>query len=435
MLLRIKIENFLSFYNEVEFNMFPNIKRTTFLNHIYLKQEIPLLKQSVIYGANGSGKSNLLSSINFIKRFVTNKDFLNDSLIIKSKFRLKEENSKPINILIEFKKKDIYYKYQIKLNSKEIFEKLLISGLDKKDDIVIFKRENNKIITGGNRSKEVSKAIDKLIKKNPYSSIISLNNEFPISNNEHMGFVYDWFSQDLKTLTLNRIIPSLIDLMSKNKKILKFANNIFKEIGLGIESLEIDSENINKLLEKEANSDNKLKELLTKKLDVSDGITKMKNDKVLFSIVKEKGEHIIKQFLFKQAGLDNYTGEMDIEDQSDGTVKLLNLIPALYDVIENGKIVCIDEIENSIHPTLISALVSYFSKSKSKGQLIFTTHETELLNQQRLMRPDEVWFTEKENGNSRMYSLNDFKEHNTINIKNGYMEGRYGAIPFIGKLE
>jgi len=112
----------------------------------------------------------------------------------------------------------------------------------------------------------------------------------------------------------------------------------------------------------------------------------------------------------------------------------LNLIPALFDAIEKGYTICIDEIENSIHPSLISALVSFFSKSNSKGQLIFTTHETELLNQQKLMRPDEVWFAEKHEGDTKLYSLNDFKEHNTINIKNGYLEGRYGGIPFIGKL-
>ena len=161
----------------------------------------------------------------------------------------------------------------------------------------------------------------------------------------------------------------------------------------------------------------------------------MKNDKVLFAIVKEKEEQIIKRFVFNQLGKNGFNGKMDIEDQSDGTVKLLNLIPALFDAIEKEYTICIDEIENSIHPSLISALISYFSKSRSKGQLIFTTHETELLNQQKLMRPDEVWFAEKHEGETKIYSLNDFKEHNTINIKNGYLEGRYGGIPFIGNLD
>ena len=140
---------------------------------------------------------------------------------------------------------------------------------------------------------------------------------------------------------------------------------------------------------------------------------------------------MIKQFVFKQTGINNYQGEMDIEDQSDGTVKLLNLIPAIYDVVHKEKVICIDELENSIHPKLISAIVEFYSSSTTKGQLIFSTHEIELLNQQRLMRPDEVWFTEKINGSTKLYSLNDFKEHSTINIKNGYMDGRYGGVPSI----
>lgn len=79
--------------------------------------------------------------------------------------------------------------------------------------------------------------------------------------------------------------------------------------------------------------------------------------------------------------------------------------------------------------------MQFFAEEETLGQLIYTTHETMLLNQQELMRPDEVWFVEKQHGCSHIYSLNDFKEHNTINIVNGYLEGRYGAIPFIGNLE
>ncbi len=78
------------------------------------------------------------------------------------------------------------------------------------------------------------------------------------------------------------------------------------------------------------------------------------------------------------------------------------------------------------------SLLKFYGSKKSKGQLIFTTHTTQLLNQQELLRPDEIWLTEKENGNSKMYSINDFKIHNTINLENGYLDGRYGAVPQIG---
>ena len=123
--------------------------------------------------------------------------------------------------------------------------------------------------------------------------------------------------------------------------------------------------------------------------------SRVENDKVLFEIVQEKEKQLIKEFIFNQLGIDDYKGAMAIDDQSDGTIKILNLIPALYQVINSEKLVCIDEIESSIHPLLISSIIKFFSESESKGQLLFSTHETELLNQKEIMRADEIWFTEK----------------------------------------
>lgn len=436
MLLRVQIENFLSFHKDSSFDLFPNLKRTTFPSHIYSNTDIPVLKQSVIYGANGSGKSNLLNAIDFIKEFVLNKDFINEDVINRSKFRLLEsENKQPVKLGIEFKGKSQYYKYIFELEINKVVEKLFVSGIGKKEDELIFSRVGNQIEMKKGVSQEITNATTKLLKKNSYSSILSLNNEFPIINDSRVKESFEWFQHNLNILRLNRIFPSLIDMMSRNKQLLKFANSIFNNIGLGIQSLEIKSDSINKILEEGLEDDSVLKELLNERLESNSGIARMKNDKVLFAIVKEKEEQVIKRFVFNQLGKNGFKGKMDIEDQSDGTVKLLNLIPALFDAIEKEYTICIDEIENSIHPSLISALISYFSKSKSKGQLIFTTHETELLNQQKLMRPDEVWFAEKHEGDTKIYSLNDFKEHNTINIKNGYLEGRYGGIPFIGNLD
>ena len=96
----------------------------------------------------------------------------------------------------------------------------------------------------------------------------------------------------------------------------------------------------------------------------------------------------------------------------------------------------IDEIERSIHPLLIKELVKKFSLDpNTKGQLIFTTHESNLLDQ-KILRQDEIWFAEKnENGSTDIYSLNDFKEHKTIDIQKGYLNGRYGSIPFLANLK
>lgn len=125
---------------------------------------------------------------------------------------------------------------------------------------------------------------------------------------------------------------------------------------------------------------------------------------------------------------------MKISAQSDGTVRLLTLIPALYGAMFEQKTIFIDEIDNSVHPNLMFELLRFYANNKANGQLIFTTHLTKLLNQQELVRPDEIWLTEKSEGNTKMYSLNDFKLHNTLNIENGYLDGRYGAVPVIDEI-
>jgi AAA15 family ATPase/GTPase len=417
--------------------MFPNKKRTTFKNHIYDDHEIPVLKQAVLYGANGSGKSNFLKVIRFVKNFGIYKGFLDEKKLLKNKFRLcSDENLDPIKISIEFQNNERYYIYAIELNTDNIKEELYLSSVGKGENTLIFKREGNNLLVGVvNRSDELTNATTKLLTNNPYSSLLSLNNEFPLINSEHVDNAFDWFNSKLEILSLNRFVPSLITLMSTNKDLFDFANKLFKEIGLGIDTLEISSRDVSEFTKDNLHDKSTIEEFLEKHTEDNTRFSRVENDIVLFEIVQEKEKQLIKEFIFKQLGVNDYKGTMGIDDQSDGTIKILNLIPALYQVVNSKKVVCIDEIESSIHPLLISAIIRFFSESESKGQLIFTTHETELLNQKKTMRPDEIWFTEKHHGNTELYSLNDFKEHNTIKIKNGYLEGRYGGIPFIGNLE
>ena len=125
------------------------------------------------------------------------------------------------------------------------------------------------------------------------------------------------------------------------------------------------------------------------------------------SISVEDGVQKISQMLFQQFGKNGFSKDMDIQAQSDGTVRLLSLVPALYDAMKSAKTVIIDELDHSIHSHLVRELVRYFSSQDTNGQLIFTTHQTCLLNQD-FLRTDEAWMVEKKDGGSHMYSLNDF---------------------------
>lgn len=432
MLLRFIIENFRSFYEPVQFEMFPNMKRTMFMNHIYENKDtkIPLLKQTAIYGANGSGKSNFIKALAFIRAFAIEKDFLKKQSVEKEKFRLiKLENQKPISFIIEFNTAEQTYIYQVDINSDRIEkEELFISGLGEKENELIFSRKDKLFTHREKPGKELETAVNELIRKNPTSSLLSLNKEFPILKNRDLEKAYQWFHHDLEVISIDSVVPLLIEMMAKSPDLLAFTNRIFQSIGTGIEKVKIHRKTPDQQVEEE------VKFLQTKDLSSNEIISSFNHRQALFNVSIEDGQKVIKEFLFEQIGKYGFHGELEVSVQSDGTLRILTLIPAIYNAVKKGKTVCIDEIDNSIHPLLMEALIAYFAQAETNGQLIFTTHETCLLNQQKLMRPDEVWFTEKEEGSTRMYSLNDFKEHHTLSIEKGYLEGRYGAIPFIGSL-
>jgi AAA15 family ATPase/GTPase len=431
MLLKFKIKNYLSFHEETVFDMFPNIKREKFQRHIYTDMEVPLLKQAAIYGANGSGKSNFVKALIFLREFVTLEDFLKSVDLDDYIFQLTKEKLQTISFEMEFLHKDRYYIYNVAINKQEVSEKLSISGLGKTEDKLLFERKGNNINSPYLQNESSAK---QLLAMNPQSSLLPLNMRFPVLTNNDIKEVYDWFSKQLVIIVINSITPALIQLLSQKSDILNFANKVFENIGIGIKGVEISDTPFEEWAVKSKDA-TELQQIIDKNPAPSDrSIPLLKNNRNVLNITVQKGIKTVQELLFDQFGQSGYHTEMKISAQSDGTVRLLTLIPALYGAMYEKKTVVIDEIDNSIHPNLMFELIRFYSNMKSNGQLIFTTHTTKLLNQQELVRPDEIWLTEKSEGNTKMYSLNDFKLHNTLNIENGYLDGRYGAVPTIEEL-
>ena len=429
MLLRLKIRNFLSFFEETVFDMFPNPKRASFPNHIYSDMDVPLLKQAAIYGANGSGKSNFIKAIAFIKDFVTNENFLNNIDLDDYIFQLVKEKQSKISFEIEFFYKEKYFIYAVEIDKKTIHETLTLSGIGKNPDRVLFKRNGSDI---GSVFLPNADSAKQLLEMNSRSSLLPLNQKFPVLSGEDVKQSYTWFREKLEIVTINSTIPALINIMSEHTGMLKLTNDIFENIGVGINNVKIANTPFDQwMTNHNAKEIQQIMEQDPMKPNTS--ISKIENNRNVFSVSLKKGIKTVQEFLFDQLGQSGYTTEMKISAQSDGTVRLLTLIPAIYEAVNKQKVVFVDEIDNSIHPNLIFSLLQYYGKMPSKGQLIYTTHNTHLINQQELLRPDEIWLTEKQNGNSKMYSINEFKIHNTINLENGYLDGRFGAVPLLGE--
>jgi AAA15 family ATPase/GTPase len=125
----------------------------------------------------------------------------------------------------------------------------------------------------------------------------------------------------------------------------------------------------------------------------------------------------------------------DLDDESDGTQALFGFAPWWIDLLKNDEILFVDEIDTSLHPLLVHHLVKLLHCSTSKAQLVFTTHDTTLLSQ-RMMRTDQVWFVEKDKAQStQLYSLADYSPRPNEAIETRYLNGRYGAIPFLSTLD
>lgn len=446
MLYRLILGNFASFAEQVQFDMFPNIKREHFMHHVYNdKHGLPVLKGCAIYGANGSGKSNFIYALQFVKDFATDFNLNGNpewiaSFFKANRFKLPIMEDTSMSFLIEFGNEHGAYIYTFEISEDGISEETLYkSGLGKIESKLIFQRNANSLQADAEIfTAEINKVIERQLAYNPSQSVLSIVGRLHLIDNIYVNDAFDWFANKLEIIEVGHQIPWLIDQLSRQTEMMNFVKEVFSTVGLGIKDLSIKNESFDDWIN---NADAEDRQAITRILESvsknsgDKNFAKMNRQFPLLTVTEEDGIRTVKELLFHQFGKDGYVGTMECETQSTGTLRLLTLVPAIYYAIYRKKTIVIDEIDNSIHPILIKELIKIFEKSDSNGQLIFTTHETALLDQQELLRPDEVWMIEKTRGVSNMYSLNDFKIHKTLSLENGYLDGRFGAIPFLGPVD
>jgi len=444
MLIRFVVKNLFSFGDEKEFNMIPNMRLKTLNHHKYRFEEFELLKMASIYGANGSGKSNLIKSINALKKIVINQEL--PQVLRNSHFKFQKDLSISKQFLaVEFIQDMMPFYYAIEIcKDKIITEELYESGLGKIPDKVIYERKTDdegktEILFSSEAEKNEkfqifkSVLIEDFVKPDePILKLISKReNEFIKDAKK----AYNWFSETLKIITPATKPSALANRIDLDPEFKSYAQDIMCAFNIGITSVTSEKRNIKDLVETASELDIKS---IIKGVDESPikmlGLRSAKGDELI--VLKENDDYYIKQLKLIHKGKDDISSSFTLEEESDGTIRLLDFIPAFRDIVIKNKVYLIDEIERSIHPLLIKELTRKFSSdTQSLGQLIFTTHESNLLDQD-IYRQDEIWFTEKDkNGITDLYSLNDFKEHKTIDIQKGYLNGRYGSIPFLANLQ
>lgn len=444
MLIRVVLSNFFSFGDQVEFQMMPYQRLQTLNHHKYdINEDFSILKLTSIYGANGAGKSNLIKSVSLLKKLITGKDIPYE--LQDSEFRFTKKESLPQTIAIEFIEEGIPFLYALQIQkdhviAEELYESSLGRGLDK----LLFER---KINVEGKTTLKFSNEMEDSAGSDVLKSILLeefVNAHEPVfrllsnRDNKYLSNVkkaYNWFYSTLQIVSPSSKPRALAHRMDTDSKFKLYSNKMMCSMHLGISGLRTEKKTIEQFFGED--NDSEIKDLKRKVEDSPNkiiGIRTINGDEII--LVKEDDEIWVKSLSINHKYLNKQDFWFELDDESDGTVRLLDFVPLFHDISKTPRIYLVDEIERSIHPVLIKELLKKFSHQEDTlGQLIFTTHESNLLDQS-IFRQDEIWFTEKDRrGSTKMYSLSEFKEHKTIDIQKGYLNGRYGAIPFIGNLQ
>jgi len=446
MLIRFIVENVFSFGDRKEFTTIPNGRLKTLLHHNYEIDGFNVLKMSALYGANGAGKSNLIKSLLVLKNLVTEK-----KIPFRPKcptFKLNSpEDDKLQTMVIEFIEAGTAFCYGLELlDNRIVTEELYLSGLGKAEDKLLFERktsEDEETIINflpdfeKDEKSQMLKAmlLEEFVKADkPVLKLLAGRGNIFLKD---VKKAFHWFKRTLEIITPDSRSIALVHKIERNSDFRKYSEEVMKSLHIGITSLAPLKEEAKDFFK---NEDTEFIEELMDNLDESpEKMILLRRgpygEEVI--ITKEDGKIWVKTLKIGHTGKHKKSVLFGLEEESDGTVRLLDFLPAFHGLVNTEKVFIIDEIERSLHPLLVKELVRKFSlDTNTKGQLIFTTHESNLLDQE-IFRQDEIWFAEKnEKGSTDLYSLNDFKkEHKTIDIRKGYLKGRYGSIPFLGNLQ
>ena len=437
MLLRLIAENLTSFKEAVEFNTFPSSKSHSHENHKITCGHATALRMSAIYGANGAGKSNLLQALNLLQTMVKTETLRKIDFYDNPTFKLDSQCSgRPSGLAVEFYYNNNVFYYHVEFTLEEIvLEELLLSKKSK--DIPLFTRKRTDISIDSNYigkgiSEQFQDALKRLVR--PDMLLLSFLGKYYSSESPLVVDAYQWFMKNLQLVLpdmFHGFVPHMIDTDSEFSELV---NRTLPELKTGIDKLIVKKE----LIAEEEVKSGKLMQLVkqAKEHPGEPQTTRNRFTDDVVNVIFEDGNVYIKTLVAVHRNLDGSEVEMSLHDESDGTRRLIEYMPLLYAIIQKDMVYVVDEIERSIHPIMIKDIVRKLSESTTaKGQLIFTTHESGLLDQ-NIFRPDEIWFAQKDAEQAtQLYPLSDFNIHKTANIENGYLNGRYGGIPFLSNLK
>lgn len=445
MLIRFTIENFLSFKDRATFSMLPGKGILKKEHKADAVKGVKVLKAGVLFGANASGKSNLIKAIAFGKRLVT-EGTVAGMPIEFSKYRLDLASAeKGCRLEYEIQVGGKNYAYGFVLNDGAVIEEWLYE-ISKKGETKIYERLpygfDATYLIGLQRTQEEKQFVQFLCKATPKNQlflheVMTRNVTGNVSNIVDLENVLHWFRTTLTVIFPRDKYKSGIKLMAADNEQLKnYYTALLRYFDTGINTICLQTVKENKtnipydLLEQ-------IKIDLTKQ-NSADAKVSLTNGRDNF-ILSLDGLKLRIQKLMTQHSVIGGTRDayFDIADESDGTNRIIDYIPLIIDLLKGNKVFIVDEMERSLHPNLIYDIFDLFLDNckNINSQLIVSTHESSLLTQ-KLLRKDEIWFVVKDRqGASALHSLEDYNVRFDKEIRKDYLLGRYRGVPRLGDRE
>ncbi len=434
MLLEFQVENYLSFKENNTLSMIasPSKSKKEISDAIITKKNYKILSSVALYGANASGKSNYLRAIHFMKKLIfdsARESQVGEDIEVKS-FKLSSDTeNEPSsfemtfivhNVMYKNEPNDVAFRYGFQVSKERIHTEWLFGRFTTQESL-LFTRvlDDFKFGPKFNEGKRVFKAIGGIRKTTLLLSLIAAikGENAPITHS-----IMTWFKklQDLTDIADGNIFSITASLMDKKE----MKDRIIKAFCLAdicVESIDIEKKRVDP-------SD--LPKFIIEDLEKRD--TDLKNIHTL----SVKSQHQKYNNKREKIGFETFDFA---KEESDGSKKFFALIGPILDALQNGLVLIIDEIDARLHPTLCNVLISLFNSKKSNknnAQIIFATHNTQIMNRKTLRR-DQIYFVEKDKfGESDLYSLLDYKKvRNDASYDKDYLLGKYGAVPYLGNFE
>jgi len=422
MLIEFKVKNYRSIKEQQTLSMVKSnakeLEDTNTFTTTEKKKSIKLLSSATIYGPNASGKSNLLKAMKTMQRLVLDSDskIKRGTKLPTTPFLLDNgTKDQPTEFEIIFVSKEVRYQYGFILNTEKILEEWLYAFPEGPAQ-TWFEREYNQDEEKtdwyfGSKFNGNKKIWSESTRKN--ALFLSTATQL---NSEQLKPVYDWFNETFHVLeSTARLDPSFTYELYEQEEYKDLINKFLNVADLDIEELKITEEEFDP---------SKLSE------DIPDVL----RNKILEDF-KDKKLLDVASVHKNIQGEDIY---FDFDEESDGTRKFLAFLGPWIDTLENGNVLVVDELHDNFHPLMVRFLIELFHSketNKKNAQLIFTSHETSVMSQE-IFRRDQVWFCEKKNKATELYSLIEFKPRKGVtDIEKSYFSGRYGALPYFKSIE